>query len=86
MAYSALGLAALGIPLIAPLALGQKELDGRRRELEAATARDAADRRRTAAEATEQLQTVDTGLDRATALELELAAALRSTATPDEVG
>ena len=151
MAYNALGLAALGIPLIAPLALGgllagtlvahrrrvaaaarnraaltkalgdalavattemclaaehavaawranaedavdlalsarQKELDGRRRELEAAKARDAADRRRTAAEATERLQAIDTCLDRAEALRLDLAAVLRSTAAPDEVG
>ncbi|GAA4547653.1 dynamin family protein [Pseudonocardia xishanensis] len=150
MAYNALGLAALGIPLIAPLALGgllagtlvahrrrvaaaarnrtaltkalgdafavattemclaaeqavaawradaedavdlafgvrQKELDTRRKALETATAREAAERRRSAAAATERLQTLTACAERARALDVELAAAVRATSTGEDV-
>ncbi|HZG91162.1 MAG TPA: dynamin family protein [Pseudonocardia sp.] len=143
MAYNALGLAAVGIPLIAPLALGgllagtlvahrrrvataardraaltkalgdafaaatnemclaaeqavvawradaedavdlalgarQQELDGRRKELEAAAARDAAQRRRAAAAAAERLSALTDCAERAEALDVELATALRA--------
>jgi hypothetical protein len=141
MAYNALGLAAVGIPLIAPLALGgllagtlvahrrrvataardraaltkalgdafaaatnemclaaeqavaawradaedavdlalgarQKELDGRRKELEVVVARDAAQRRRAAAAAAERLSALTDCAERAEALDVELATAL----------
>jgi len=146
MAYNALGFAALGIPLIAPIALGgvlagtlvahrrrvaaaarnrsamtkalgdafavaanemcltaeqavakwrgsaedavdiafaarQRELDGRRKELEALAAQDAANRRRAAAAAAERLQTLAECTERARELGVELASALRAAAT-----